>query len=59
MIVEAPQAVLDRIVDRLIEDFVESGARVEGYRWCAQLDCCRLDWRQRGGICPCGEELMN
>ncbi len=51
MPVEAPQPVLDRIIDRFIEE--NAGHRLA--RWILELDACRLDWRQRDGICPCGE----
>jgi hypothetical protein len=53
VIIEAPQPILDRIVDRLIE---ESG-RSDGFRWVFELDACRIDWRRRDGLCPCGFEV--
>lgn len=49
---EAPQLVVDRIVDRLIEDSPGDA----GFRWVYELDACRLDWRHRDDLCPCGEE---
>lgn len=53
VIVEAPQPVLDRIVDRLIESFIEDSAQTEGYRWCAELDACPLSWQKRTGARRC------
>jgi hypothetical protein len=50
MIVEAPQPVLDRIIDRFIEENVSTLTR-----WIWELDACRLDWRRESGVCPCGE----
>lgn len=55
MITEAPQPVLDRIVDRLIE----AAPPEAGFRWVFELDACRLDWRRRDGLCPCGVELTS
>lgn len=50
MIVEAPQPVLDRIIDC----FIEENSRGL-FRWVYGLDVCRIDWRRRDGVCPCGE----
>ena len=51
-VVEGPQMVLNRIVDRLIDE----STRADGFRWVYGLDACNLDWRRRTGFCPCGEE---
>jgi hypothetical protein len=51
MIVEAPQLVIDRIVT----DFIEGDDTWGLFRWVYELDACRLDWRRRDGVCPCGE----
>lgn len=53
MIIEAPQAIFDRIVDRLIEESTQT----DGFRWVYALDACALDWRKRYGICQCGAAL--
>ncbi len=52
MIVEAPQEVVDRIVDR----FIDESPGLDGARWVMELDACRLAWRRQDGICPCGNE---
>lgn len=52
-ILDAPQEVQDGIVDRLIEVLPCR----DGFRWVNGLDACRLDWRHRDGLCPCGVEI--
>jgi hypothetical protein len=51
MIIEAPQAVRDQIVDRMIEEVLPRTL----VRWVLEMDQCRIDFRNLECVCECGE----